>query len=57
MRIIKAKMKGKKVSLREVTEDARDDAKVVDLMARLKASLGQPRTKPGGKRAKRRKSA
>ena len=43
MRIIKAKMKGKKVVLEEADE-APEDTKVIDLMARLQESLA------GGKR-------
>ena len=52
MRIIKAKMKGKKVVLEEADE-APEDTKVIDLMARLQESLA------GGKRpaAAKRKSA
>ena len=51
MRIIKAKMKGKKVKLEE-PDEAPADAKVIDLMSRLRASLEQGRTKGSG-RAKR----
>jgi DNA end-binding protein Ku len=51
MRIIKAKMKGKKVVLEEADE-APEDTKVIDLMARLQESLA------GGKRpAAKRKGA
>ena len=40
MRVIEAKLKGKKVTPAKV-DDASDDGKVLDLMARLQASLGQ----------------
>jgi DNA end-binding protein Ku len=40
MRVIKAKMKGKKVSLSPEPEEPRD-AQVIDLMTRLRESLGQ----------------
>ncbi len=50
MRIIKAKMKGKKVKLEEAdTEPA--DPQVIDLMSRLRASLEQGRTKGSKTRA------
>jgi DNA end-binding protein Ku len=50
MRIIKAKMKGKKVVLEEADE-APEDTKVIDLMARLQESLaGGKRAAGGGKR-------
>jgi len=48
MRVIKAKMKGKKIALPEEAEEP-GDAKVLDLMAKLQASLGQGR--PAAKRA------
>lgn len=48
MRIIKAKMKGKKVTLEEADEGP-TDPKVIDLMSRLRESLEQGRTKSGGK--------
>lgn len=48
MRVIKAKMKGKQVTVAEEREEP-GDGKVLDLMARLQASLGQG--KAGGKRA------
>ena len=50
MRIIKAKMKGKKVTLEE-TDEGPTDPKVIDLMSRLRASLEQGRTKGGKARA------
>jgi DNA end-binding protein Ku len=40
MRVIDAKLKGKKLA-RAADDDAADDGKVLDLMARLQASLGQ----------------
>jgi DNA end-binding protein Ku len=48
MRIIKAKMKGKKVTLEEADEGP-TDPKVIDLMSRLRESLEQGRAKSGGK--------
>jgi DNA end-binding protein Ku len=50
MRIIRAKMKGKKVRLAADDEEPRD-ARVLDLMSRLQESLGQ--TKGGRATAKR----
>jgi DNA end-binding protein Ku len=47
MRIIKAKMKGKKATLEEPDEGPADP-KVIDLMSRLRASLEQGRAKPAG---------
>jgi non-homologous end joining protein Ku len=47
MRIIKAKMKGKKVKLEEADEGPADP-KVIDLMSRLRESLEQGRAKPAG---------
>jgi DNA end-binding protein Ku len=49
MRIIEGKMKGKKVHL-EVPAEPRD-AKVVDLMERLRASLAQTKTRKAGSRS------
>ena len=51
MRIIKAKMKGKKAKLEEPDEEPADP-KVIDLMSRLRASLEQGRAKGGGGRAR-----
>jgi DNA end-binding protein Ku len=48
MKVIRAKMKGKKIALPEEAEEP-GDAKVLDLMAKLQASLGQGR--PAAKRA------
>jgi len=48
MKVIKAKMKGKKVTLKE-EEEAPGDAKVLDLMAKLQASLGQGAGKSAAK--------
>jgi len=42
MKVIRAKMKGKKIALPEEAEEP-GDAKVLDLMAKLQASLGQGR--------------
>ncbi len=50
MRIIKAKLKGKKVEL-EPAQEAEPDAEVLDLMSRLRESLEQGK-KAGGKRAR-----
>jgi len=47
MRIIKAKMKGKKVELEEPEPEARD-AGVIDLMSRLRESLEQGKAKKQG---------
>jgi DNA end-binding protein Ku len=47
MRIIRAKMKGKKVKLEEAHEGPADP-KVIDLMSRLRESLEQGRAKPAG---------
>ena len=50
MRVIKAKMKGKPVDL--VSEEPARDAKVVDLMERLRQSLdASGGRRPGGRRA------
>ena len=51
MRVIKAKLKGKKIEPEPEAEPSADD-KVIDLMARLQASLGQGGTR-GAKGAKR----
>jgi DNA end-binding protein Ku len=56
MKVIKAKMKGKKVTLKE-EDDAPGDAKVLDLMARLQASLGQASGKSASKGGAKSKSA
>jgi DNA end-binding protein Ku len=54
MKVIKAKLKGKKIAVAEA-DDEPGDAKVLDLMARLQASLGQGRAsaKPRTKSPKR----
>jgi DNA end-binding protein Ku len=50
MKVIKAKMKGKKVTLREEHEEP-GDARVLDLMAKLQASLeGGGRKRPAAKK-------
>jgi DNA end-binding protein Ku len=50
MKVIKAKMKGKKVTLKEEHEEPAD-AKVLDLMAKLQASLeGGARKRPAAKK-------
>jgi DNA end-binding protein Ku len=51
MKIIKAKMKGKKVKLEEPEGEARD-SDVLDLMSRLRASLEEGSGKKGAVRAK-----
>ncbi len=51
MRVIKAKMKGKKVKLEEPEGEA-PDRDVLDLMSRLRASLEEGSTKKGAVRAK-----
>jgi DNA end-binding protein Ku len=51
MRIIKAKMKGKKATLEEPDEEPADP-KVVDLMSRLRESLEQGRAKPSRAKAR-----
>ncbi len=56
MRIIKAKMKGKKPSLEE-PEGASPDSGVFDLMSRLRASLEEGSAKTGAVRAKRKSVA
>ena len=45
MKVIRAKMKGKKVVLKEEPAEP-EDAKVLDLMAKLQQSLGQTAAKP-----------
>jgi DNA end-binding protein Ku len=52
MRVIKAKMKGKKPRLEGPEEEARD-TDVLDLMSRLRASLEEGGGKKGAVRAKR----
>ena len=52
MRIIKAKMKGKKASLEEPTTEARDSG-VLDLMSRLRASLAEGTGKKGSARPRK----
>jgi DNA end-binding protein Ku len=51
MRVIKAKMKGKKAKLEEPDEGPADP-KVIDLMSRLRASLEQGRAKGAGARTR-----
>ena len=51
MRVIKAKLKGKKAKLEEPEQEERDSG-VVDLMARLRASLEEGTGKKGAVRAK-----
>lgn len=50
MKVIKAKMKGKKIAVAEPAEEP-EDTKVVDLMARLQASLAGGAKAKGAKRA------
>ena len=50
MKVIRAKMKGKKIAVAEPEEEP-EDTKVVDLMARLQASLAGGGKAKGGKRA------
>jgi non-homologous end joining protein Ku len=53
MKIIRARMKGKQAKLEEQEPEA-EDAKIVDLMARLRASLEQgPRARGARPRAAR----
>ena len=52
MKVIKAKMKGKKVKLEE-PESTAPDSDVLDLMSRLRASLEEGTGKKGAVRAKR----
>jgi DNA end-binding protein Ku len=56
MRIIKAKMKGRKPSLEEPETEARDSG-VLDLMSRLRASLEEGSGKKGTERAKKKSVA
>jgi DNA end-binding protein Ku len=52
MKVIKAKMKGKKPKLEEPDTDVHDSG-VLDLMSRLRASLEEGAGKKGAVRAKR----
>ncbi|GAC1517245.1 MAG: Ku protein [Gemmatimonadaceae bacterium] len=52
MKVIRAKMKGKKLTVAE-TKEAPGDTKVLDLMARLRASLDEQKGKKKRPRAKR----
>jgi DNA end-binding protein Ku len=56
MRIIKAKMKGKKATL-EAPDDEPADPKVIDLMSRLRESLEQGRAKETGKKSRASRTA
>jgi DNA end-binding protein Ku len=56
MRVIKAKMKGKKATLEEA-DTSPSDPQVIDLMSRLRASLEEGRSKTGASRAKTARSA
>jgi DNA end-binding protein Ku len=56
MKVIKAKMKGKKVKLEEPEGEARDSG-VLDLMSRLRASLEEGSGKKGAVRAKKKSVA
>ena len=56
MKVIKAKMKGKKVKLEEPEGEAHD-SDVLDLMSRLRASLEEGAGKKGSVRAKRKSVA
>jgi DNA end-binding protein Ku len=56
MKVIKAKMKGKKVKLEEPEGEARD-SDVLDLMSRLRASLEEGSGKKGAVRAKQKSVA
>ena len=49
MKVIRAKMKGKKITVAEEPEEP-GDVKVLDLMARLEASLGKTASKKSAKR-------
>ena len=51
MKVIRAKMKGRKITVPDEAETP-GDAKVLDLMARLEASLGKTAAKGAAKRAK-----
>ena len=55
MRVIQAKLKGKKVTPKAADAGAAD-GKVLDLMARLQASLGQASKKPGAAKRPARKA-
>ena len=52
MRIIKAKMKGKKADLEPMQESEPADEQVLDLMSRLRESLDQGKKRSGGKPAR-----
>lgn len=56
MKIIRAKMKGKKITVEEPEREPAD-AQVLDLMSRLKESLKQEKGKGGAVRAKRKTAA
>ena len=63
MRVIRAKLKGKKIEV-DATEESSNDDQVIDLMSRLKASLEQGRgrdraaaRKGGAKRVRRKRPA
>jgi non-homologous end joining protein Ku len=56
MRVIKAKMKGKKPKLEEQQHEV-EDSGVLDLMSRLRASLEEGGGKKGAVRAKRKEVA
>src|SRR5687768_17533144 len=56
MRIIKAKMKGKKVKL-EAEDEGPTDPKVIDLMSRLRESLEQGRAKTSGAKTRASRSS
>lgn len=56
MRIIKAKMKGKKVTFEE-SDAGPTDPKVIDLMSRLRESLEQGKAKSGGGKSRAARSA
>jgi DNA end-binding protein Ku len=49
MKVIQAKLKGKKIASQSTPEET-GDAKVVDLMARLQASLGQTSARKGARK-------
>ncbi len=54
MKLIRAKMKGKKVTAAEPLPEDDEDSKVLDLMSRLQASLEEGRAAKGGRAAKKR---
>ena len=56
MKIIRAKMKGKKIKYEEPETDDKDTG-VIDLMSRLQASLEQAKPKKGSVRAKKKSAA